>query len=326
MKIIRLFLFLLFLFVLTACSGLDTPTLMTYEQSLCRADSLAHTGAADSAVTVKMLADLHREYNRVKELSDGKRVRMVPSNRRKQLFYGILTGLLIGLNVWLSISNIKFKGDRKHSRYLVDLSENEQRLRNNECERTELEECLSEMSLENEEREEVRQSLMNLMNHGNLLHEENESLRLRLKEYEKRPVPREMELLKKEGERVRQLDGQVQALSSAMIDGDELVQQLRLHPKYLADAQWEHLRQLADKVYNDFTRRLTERFPSLTSADLQLCLLIRLCFSNAQMAVFMAVSPATVSQQKFRLKKRLMQMDAEAFKYGKTVDGFIGGC
>ena len=66
--------------------------------------------------------------------------------------WGTFTALMIGLNVWLSIKDIQFSKDRKHRRYLVNLSENEQRLRNNEQEKNELQECLKEMSLTDEER------------------------------------------------------------------------------------------------------------------------------------------------------------------------------
>ena len=211
---------------------------------------------------------------------------------------------MIGLNVWLSISNIKFSTDRKHRRYLIDLSENEQRLRNNELEKNELQECLREMSLTDEEREEVHRSLMNLMEHGSHLCDENASLRARLKDYEKRPFPRELELLRKEGERA----------------------QLRSHPKFLTDEQWRYLQTLTDRVYEGFTTRLAGRFPKLTPADLQLCLLIRLRFTNAQVATLTAVSPASVSQQKFRLKKRLLQMDEALFANGETVDAVVEGC
>ncbi len=72
-------------------------------------------------------------------------------------------------------SLIRFKKERSHRNYFVTLSENEQRLRNNEREREELEECLKEMSLTDEEREEVHSSLMNLMEHGSRLDKENES-------------------------------------------------------------------------------------------------------------------------------------------------------
>lgn len=325
MKTIRLFFFSLLILTLTACSRPADPTLLNYEQSLCQADSLACAGIADSATAVQLLSRLHSEYNEVKQHSGGKLVRLMPSDGKKRFLWLTFTGLLIGLNVWLSIKNVKFVDDRKHRRYLVKLSENEQRLFHNERERTELEECLREMSLTDEEREEVHQSLMNLLEHGNALQNENDSLHQRLKEYEKRPLPRELELLQKQGERARVLDNQVQALSSALIDRDEVLERLRQQPKYLTSAQWEHLRQLADKVYDSFARRLAEQFPSLTPADLQLCLLMRLRFTNAQMATLIAVSPASVSQQKFRLKKRMMQMDEALFMNGETVDMVIAG-
>lgn len=321
----KTFLFVLIL-GLSACSSPADKTLLDYEQSLCRADSLAQADTANNARAARLLSDLHREYTEVKELSGGKRVRMMPSDGKKKLLWGAFTALMIGLNVWLSLGNIRLVSDRKHRRYLVDLSENEQRLLHNERERTELEECLREMSLTDDEREEVRQSLLNLMAHGNSLHEENDSLRLRLKEYEKRPLSREVELLKAQGERARLLDERVQTLTTTLVDRDELVAHLRLQPKFLLDKDWEHLQQLANRAYNDFTHRLTERFSQLTPADLQLCLLMRLRFTNAQIATLIAVSPASVSQQKFRLKKRLQQSDEALFENGETVDMVVWGC
>ena len=57
---------------------------------------------------------------------------------------------MVGLNVWFGIRDLKFRSDRKYRRFLIELSENEQRLRNNEFERNELQECLEEMSLEDD--------------------------------------------------------------------------------------------------------------------------------------------------------------------------------
>lgn len=326
MKHTSLFLLLTLLLGLAACSNPVDKNLMDYERSLVRADSLVQCGAADSARAVRLISGLHREYNQIKEHSEGKSVRMKPADKRKQFLWGAFSVLMMGLNIWLSIKDFKFSKERKHRSYLVDLSENEQRLRNNEREREELEECLKEMSLTDEEREEVRSSLTNLMEHGSRLDKENESLRARLKKYEDNPMPRELELLKKEGERVRVLDGQVQALASAMIDADEVVKQLRLQPKFLADSQWEYLQKLTDRVYKGASKRLVLRFPQLTPADSQLCMLIRLHFSNAQIATLIAVSPASVSQQKFRLKKRMIQADGRLFADGETLEGVIGSC
>lgn len=234
MKHTSLFLLLILLLGLTACSKPADRTLMNYEQSLSHADSLVQCGAVDSARAVRLISGLHREYNQIKELSDGRHVRLKPVSGYERFFWGVFSVIMFSISGAMLFSLIRFKKERSHRNYLVTLSENEQRLRNNEREREELEECLKEMSLTDEEREEVHSSLMNLMEHGSRLDKENESLRARLKEYEDNPVPRELELLRKEGERVRMLDGQVQALASAMIDADEVVKQLRIQPKFLA--------------------------------------------------------------------------------------------
>ncbi|MFR5757171.1 MAG: hypothetical protein ACLUE2_00230 [Bacteroides cellulosilyticus] len=206
------------------------------------------------------------------------------------------------------------------------MSENEQRLRNNEREREELEACLNEMALTDEERKEVEESLLNLTDRNVFLRGENNSLRIRLKEYEKCPLPREAELLEKQNERICLLDKQVQTLTSTLIDRDDVVERLRRQPKFLSDKDWEHLTQLANRVYSDFTNRLRHTFsfidcrrPATLSADTSMR------FTNAQVATLIAVSPASVSQQKFRLKKRLMQEEETLFKDGETVDGFVWG-
>lgn len=326
MKHIYILFFLTFLIGLAACSAPADKNILGYEQSLIRADSLAQSGVADSASAVRLLSELHYEYTQVKEHSGGKRIRLMSPDRTKHFLWGAFGTLMLALNVWLSIRDIRFTNDRKHRRYLIDLSENEQRLHNNERERAELEECLSEMSLTDEEREEVQCSLTNLMEHGSRLSEENESLSLRLKEYERRPLPREVERMKEQDERVRQLDELVQALTCTLIDGDEVVDSLRRQPKYLSDAQWEYLGLLADRVYDNFTHRLITRFPVLTPADRQLCLLMRMRFTNAQIATLTAVSSASVSQQKIRLKKRLQQTDGELFVNGETLERAVCGC
>ena len=320
MKHTFLFLLLILLLGLTACSKPADRTLMDYEQSLSHADSLVQCGAVDSVRAVRLISGLHREYNQIKER---RHVRLKSVSGYERFFWGVFSVIVFSISGAMLFSLVRFKKERHHRNYLITLSENEQRLRNNEREREELEECLKEMSLTDEEREEVHSSLTNLMEHGSRLDKENESLRARLKEYEDNPVPRELELLRKEGERVRMLDGQVQALASAMIDADEVVKQLRIQSKFLADSQWDYLQKLTDRVYKGASKRLVLRFPQLTPADSQLCMLIRLHFSNAQIATLIAVSPASVSQQKFRLKKRMMQADGGLFADGETLDTVV---
>ena len=61
MKHTFLFLLLILLLGLTACSKPADRTLMNYEQSLARADALVQSGAADSARIARLLSGLHSE-------------------------------------------------------------------------------------------------------------------------------------------------------------------------------------------------------------------------------------------------------------------------
>ena len=142
------------------------------------------------------------------------------------------------------------------------------------------------------------------------------------KEYEGNPVPRELELLRKEGERVRMLDGRCRRLLPH--DRRRRSGEAVAHPAQIPCGQpVDYLQKLTDRVYKGASKRLVLRFPQLTPADSQLCMLIRLHFSNAQIATLIAVSPASVSQQKFRLKKRMMQADGGLFADGETLDTVV---
>ena len=258
MKHTFLFLLLILLLGLTACSKPADRTLMDYEQSLSHADSLVQCGAVDSVRAVRLISGLHREYNQIKER---RHVRLKSVSGYERFFWGVFSVIMFSISGAMLFSLVRFKKERHHRNYLITLSENEQRLRNNEREREELEECLKEMSLTDEEREEVHSSLTNLMEHGSRLDKENESLRARLKEYEDNPVPRELELLRKEGERVRMLDGQVQALASAMIDADEVVKQSS--PNSLRTASGTTCRSLLTEYTRVLPNALSCAFPSL---------------------------------------------------------------
>ena len=53
------------------------------------------------------------------------------------------------------------------------------------------------------------------------------------------------------------------------------------------------------------------------------CLLIRLRFNNTQLASIFAVSPASISQKKFRLKKHLLESGRVSFTEDMTLDRWL---
>ena len=69
---------------------------------------------------------------------------------------------------------------------------------------------------------------------------------------------------------------------------------------------------------------LKEEFPLLTELDIQFCILLKLQFTISQIAAIIAVSSSSVSVQKNRLKKRLLQVNPHLFDdNSRTLDLFL---
>ena len=119
--------------------------------------------------------------------------------------------------------------------------------------------------------------------------------------------------------RLSDIEGREHELRHALTNDTELME-----PKFLDDSEWEKLKAVVDGVYKDFTVRLHERFPQLSEVYIRYCILIKLRFTVSQIAILMAVAPSSVSQQKSRIKKRLLQTEGFVFGEGETLDEWIG--
>lgn len=217
----------------------------------------------------------------------------------------------------------KMWANRRRSRAAVTLSENERELYSRERGLAGLKGLLRDLPVDDEAREEMERAVFILEERSERLRQENAALSRRVGEYEKRSMPRELELVKELTDRNRQLEDRVHQLVTVQVDRDKLVSRLRSQPKYLSETDWQYLETLVNQVYVGFTSRLSERFPKLTSNDARLCLLLQLRFGNAQLALLFGISPSSASQQKFRLKSKLMQADDTLFKNGETLETWI---
>lgn len=112
-------------------------------------------------------------------------------------------------------------------------------------------------------------------------------------------------------------------LAERLIAEQPLVNELRSNPRFLKEEDRLLLSALVDDIYNNFTVRLTTRFPNLTEVDIQYCILLKLHFSVPQVAILSAISRTSVYQQKARIKKRLLLMDPNLFINGKTLDAWL---
>lgn len=124
--------------------------------------------------------------------------------------------------------------------------------------------------------------------------------------------------------RLSDIEGREQELRHALTNDTELMQRLRKEPKFLDDSEWEKLKAVVDHVYSGFTVRLHECFPLLSEVYIRYCILIKLRFTVSQIAILMAVAPSSVSQQKSRIKKRILQTEGCEFGEDETLDEWLG--
>ena len=73
----------------------------------------------------------------------------------------------------------------------------------------------------------------------------------------------------------------------------------------------------------NFVSRMQIICPTLTKQELDLCILIKLRFSNTQMSEIFGVSVSSVSQKKFRLKKHLSESLEGGLPEEMTLDRWV---
>lgn len=82
----------------------------------------------------------------------------------------------------------------------------------------------------------------------------------------------------------------------------------------LEESEWNDYLELIDLVYNGFTKKLLERYPTLTKADLQICSLTRQGFSNQVISIMMNLQTNSYARRKYRIKQEKMDGDERSFE------------
>jgi tetratricopeptide (TPR) repeat protein len=72
-----------------------------------------------------------------------------------------------------------------------------------------------------------------------------------------------------------------------------------------ADKEWEHFKELFEKVHADFFTGLKSKFPELTENELRLCAYLRINLQNKEIAKILNVNSATVVTSRYRIRKKL---------------------
>ena len=84
-----------------------------------------------------------------------------------------------------------------------------------------------------------------------------------------------------------------------------IIVRLKKHPYFLDDTDWKELLTTLDSVTDNFSVRLRNTHPVLTTDDIKYCCLLKLDFSISEIAIMMNVKSTTVSRRKVRIKEHL---------------------
>lgn len=87
-------------------------------------------------------------------------------------------------------------------------------------------------------------------------------------------------------------------------DTHRIIEQLQ-QATILTDGEWENFRQLFEKVHSGYLYRVKEKIPGLTPAETRLMALVKLQFSNKEMAAVLGISPNSVRSTWSRLRKKV---------------------
>lgn len=209
--------------------------------------------------------------------------------------------------------------------YMLQLHGYETRLMQNNRYMEELKEQLSGQEMNSEELHEYREQIDRLQAENGRLSEKISTLQQHIAENTSKldKARREAEKFRNISEEIIYLKQRERTLADYVVDNDRLVKELREKCRVLEASEWKNLEQMCESTYSNFVSRLQGVCPTLTKQELQLCMLIKLRFNNAQMSEIFGVNTTSVSQKKFRLKKHLSDTLQDGLPDEMTLDRWI---
>ena len=309
----------------------DIPQYRKYLKSYC--DSLLfYTDSVMSLDKGKEIIAYKEKYDHQRLITEQQRLKLEKAEAQRVLIIVTLC-LMVVISVLVYLyqkrlvrkeSTIRLQSKQLQT-YLLQLHENESRLQQNCRYLEELKEQLSRHDSDAEERHAQQEQMARLESENGRLLTTIDDLQLRIGDYASRlrDARKDVEQLRRLTEESLKLKENEHRLTDYVIDSHKLVSGLRKKSRVLSDSEWEELMQLCTTAWGDFISRLLTCCPQLTEQELRLCVLIRLRFNNTQLASIFAVSPASISQKKFRLKKHLLESGRVSFPDDMTLDRWL---
>lgn len=293
---------------------------------------LFYTDSVMSLDKGKVIIAYKEKYDHQKLITEQQRLKLEKADAQRMLFIiTICLIVVIAVVAYFYQKRLVRKETtiRKQSEqlqdYMLQLHEYETQLMQNNRYMEELREQLSSHDNDSDERHEQQEQMERLEAENSRLQTTIQDLQKRIGEYSSRlsEARKDVEQLRSLSEESLKLKERERRLTDYVVDNHRLVAELRTRSRVLSESEWQELTQLCESTWGDFIHRLLAFCPQLTEQELRLCLLIRLRFGNAQLAAIFAVSPASISQKKFRLKKHLSESGQGSFPEEMTLDRWL---
>ena len=263
----------------------------------------------------KALIEMQEKYDQQKIINENN----LSQIKKDRIIRNVLIALII-LSFIIAITNYLYQRkivsqkqeilekEEKIRYFTMKIHENETLINRNKMRIEELtiqmegsQEIKEQWKEQNKIRQEIQQQneMLKLENNKLQNHISNyaQSLKEKSKELEA------MEHLSKENQYLHKREA---FLCNQLINQTELFNKLKT-TKYIDDQLWQEIKEKIDLLFDNYTKRLYHQIPSLTDGDIQICCLIKLRFSNGDIANMLAISPTSVSKRKLRLKERIVQ-------------------
>lgn len=263
----------------------------------------------------KALIEMQEKYDQQKIINENN----LSQIKKDRIIRNVLIALII-LSFIIAITNYLYQ--RKIVSQKQEISEKEEKIRyftmkihENETlinrNKMRIEELTIQMegSLEIKEQwKEQNKIRQEIQQQNETLKLENNNLQNHISNYaqslkEKSKELEAMEQLSKENQYLHKHEA---FLCNQLIKQTELFNKLKT-TKYIDNKLWQEIKEKIDLLFDNYTKRLCHQIPSLTDGDIQICCLIKLRFSNGDIANMLAISPTSVSKRKLRLKERIVQ-------------------
>ena len=262
----------------------------------------------------KALIEMQEKYDQQKIINENN----LSQIKKDRIIRNVLIALII-LSFIIAITNYLYQ--RKIVSQKQEISEKEEKIRyftmkihENETlinrNKMRIEELTIQMegSLEIKEQwKEQNKIRQEIQQQNETLKLENNNLQNHISNYaqslkEKSKELEAMEHLSKENQYLHKREA---FLCNQLIKQTELFNKLKT-TKYIDNKLWQEIKEKIDLLFDNYTKRLCHQIPSLTDGDIQICCLIKLRFSNGDIANMLAISPTSVSKRKLRLKERIV--------------------